>query len=82
MQACHSCAYSTYTTELPGYTPGVCEQCSTYKAAEVVPYPTQTPEYKPASTSKYLAVTAGAVRNIEVAAGALAGVVALAAVAL
>ena len=86
MQHCHSCAYTTVTTELPGYTPGVCVGCSTYVAQQVVAPVTTigVAPVKPTSTKTYLAVTAAAApaKKLEVAAGAIGGLVALAAVAL
>ena len=86
VQQCHSCAVTTVTTELPGYTPGVCVGCSTYVAQQAVA-PVTTIGYtavKPTSTRIYVPVTAAAVpaKKLEVAAGALGGLVALAAVAL
>lgn len=71
------------TTELPGYTPGVCVGCSTYVAQQAIA-PVTTIGVSPTGTKAYLPVTAAAApaKKLEVAAGALGGLVALAAVAL
>ena len=83
VQQCHSCAYTTVTTELPGYTPGVCVGCSTYVAEKAV-VPVTTVGVAPSSTKVYLPVTAAAAlaQKPLAAAGALGGLAALAVIGL
>ncbi|KAH8898388.1 hypothetical protein GQ53DRAFT_802736 [Thozetella sp. PMI_491] len=54
-QLCHSCPYSIYTTELPGYTPGPCHDCSTYvcpasSTLYIPTYVTETGKIYPTNT--------------------------------